>query len=117
VGGRPFYGRWPARTPAEGKPKTLALPGEGTKASLLYFDRARRAGLKELVLVEGLIDAALLQAKGDAGVVACMGSQFSASQLETLDHYGVRSITICLDPDGAGEKGTLACIKGLMERE
>jgi DNA primase len=110
-----FYGRWPAKTVPDDKAdkKTQALPGEGTKASPLYIDRDRRAGLKDLVLVEGLIDAALLQAKGEAGVIACMGSQFSALQLETLDHYGVRSVTICLDPDGAGEKGTLACIKGL----
>jgi DNA primase len=111
-----LYGRWPAKTPPSGKPKTLALPGEGTKASPLYFDRARRAGLKDLVLVEGLIDAALLQANGEAGVIACMGSQFSASQLETLDRYGVRSVTICLDPDGAGETGTLACIHGLYDK-
>lgn len=108
-----LYGRWPSSPTRDDKPKLLALPGEGTKASPLYFDRARRAGLKDLVLVEGLIDAAILQVKGEAGVIACMGSQFSASQLETLDRYGVRSVTICLDPDGAGETGTLACIRGL----
>jgi DNA primase len=112
-----LYGRWPAETPPEGKPKTQALPGEGTKASPLYFDRARRAGLKDLVLVEGLIDAALLQVKGEAGVIACMGSQFSGSQLETLDRYGVHAVTICLDPDGAGEEGTLKCINGLYGKE
>jgi hypothetical protein len=38
------YGRWPAKTVPddEADKKTLALPGEGTKASPLYFDRARR---------------------------------------------------------------------------
>jgi DNA primase len=113
-----LYGRWPGKTVPDDKAdkKTLALPGEGTKASPLYFDRARQAGLRDLVLVEGLIDAALLQAKGEAGVIACMSAQFSVSQLETLGRYGVRSITICLDPDSAGEKGTLACIKGLYEK-
>ena len=112
-----LYGRWPAKDAAGGQAEDAGASREGTKASPLYFDRARQAGLKDLVLVEGLIDAALLQARGEAGVIACMGAQFSASQLETLARYGVRSVTICLDPDGAGETGTLACIKGFMERE
>ena len=110
-----IYGRWPEKTPPKDRPKTLALAGEGSKASPLYFDRARRAGLKDVVLVEGLVDAALLQAKGEAGVIACMGSQLSRSQLQTLKRHGVRAVTICLDPDGAGEKGTLACTEGLYE--
>jgi hypothetical protein len=108
-----IYGRWPEKTPPQHKPKTLALPGEGSKASPLYFDRARRAGLKHVVLVEGLVDAALLQAKGEAGVIACMASQFSRSQLQTLERHGVRAVTTCLDPDGAGDKGTLACAERL----
>ena len=60
--------------------------------------------------------AALLQADGEANVIACLETQLSASQLETLERNGVRSVTICLHPDGAGEKGTLACIKGLHEK-
>lgn len=107
-----LYGRFPGTPPAT-LPKTMALPGEGTKAAPLYFDRARRAGRKELVLVEGLFDAALLQAKGEVGVVACMGAQLSGTQVETLERYGIRAVTICLDPDGAGETGTLACIRSL----
>jgi DNA primase len=110
-----IYGRWPEKTPPQHKPKTLALPGEGSKASPLYFDRARRAGLKHVVLVEGLVDAALLQAKGEAGVIACMASQFSRSQLQTLGRHGVRAVTTCLDPDGAGKKGTVACIAQLYK--
>jgi DNA primase len=42
-----------------------------------------------------------------------MGSQCSRSQLQTLERHGVRAVTICLDPDGAGKKGTLACAEGL----
>jgi DNA primase catalytic core len=111
-----LYGRWPAKAAPTSNPKTLSLPGQGSKASPLYFDRARRAGHKDLILVEGLVDAALLQAKGESNVVACMGASFSGSQLETLDRYDVRSVTICLDPDGAGETGTLACIRALYEK-
>ena len=107
-----IYGRWPEKTPPTDKPKTLALPGEGSKASPLYFDRANRAGLKDLTLVEGLVDAALLQAKGEVGVVACMSSQFSRSQLETLMGAARGTYTpdmvLLLNPLSDKELGTLA---------
>ena len=77
--GRPLtiYGRYQVKTPPDGKPKTLALRGEGTKQSPLYLDRALKAGHKELVLVEGVLDAALLQSQGDTRVCAYVGASCS----------------------------------------
>jgi len=109
-----LYGRWPGKPP-EGLPKTIALPGEGTKASPLYFDRTRQAHHKDLILVEGVLDAAVLQEKGDSRVMACVAAQLSGLQVETLTRHRVASVTICLDPDGGGERGTLSCIKSLHE--
>jgi DNA primase len=113
--GRPLtlYGRWHTQTPPEGKPKTIALPGEGTKGSPLYFDRARAAGHRDLVLVEGVFDAALLQVRGDTRVVASVAAQLSGLQLETLIHHRIRRVFICGDPDGGGDRGTLANIAAL----
>lgn len=108
-----IYGRWHEKTPPEGRPKTIALPGEGTKRSPLYFDRARAAGHKDLVLVEGVNDAALLQVRGDTRVVAAVAAQLSGLQLETLKRYRVHSVFVCGDPDGGGDQGTLANIKAL----
>jgi DNA primase len=113
--GRPLtlYGRWHTQTPPEGKPKTIALPGEGTKGSPLYFDRARVAGHRDLVLVEGVFDAALLQVRGDTRVVASVAAQLSGLQLETLRHHQIKRAFICGDPDGGGDRGTLANIAAL----
>ena len=114
--------KWEALTPENQKktpweepriPKTEALSGEGSKASPLYFDRARAAGLKELVLVEGVFDAALLQARGDCRVVASVGSAVSDLQVETLVREKVRTVFICGDPDGGGDAGNLRNVKKL----
>jgi DNA primase len=109
-----LYGRWPGKPP-EGRPKTIALPGEGTKASPLYFDRTRQAHQKDLILVEGVLDAAILQDIGDSRVMACVGAQLTGLQVGTLSRYRVSSVTICLDPDGGGERGTISCIESLQD--
>ena len=113
--GRPLtlYGRWKEKTPPEGRPKTIALPGEGSKRSPLYFDRARALSVREVVLVEGVFDAALLQARGDARVVASVAAQASHEQVETLARNRVKAVYICGDPDGGGDKGTLSNIVNL----
>jgi Protein of unknown function (DUF3987)/Toprim-like len=108
-----LYARWPGATPPSGWTKTLALPGEGTKSSPLYFDRARRAGHRDLVLVEGVLDAALAQAHGDTRVVACAAAQLSGGQVDTLVRHRVRLVRLCLDPDDGGDRGTRACVESL----
>ena len=106
--GRPLtiYGRYFRQHPPEGKPKTIAAPGEKTKQSPLYFDRALKAGHKEIILVEGVLDAVLLQAKGDTRVCAYVAASCSGDQIETLKRRGITKVTLCGDPDHGGERGT-----------
>jgi DNA primase catalytic core len=113
--GRPLtlYGRWPSKTLPADRPKTIALPGDDSKRSPLYFDRTRQAGHAEVVLVEGVLDAALLQALGDTRVIACVSAQLSRLQVHTLVRHKVRAVTTCLDPDQGGERGVVSCIKSL----
>ncbi|MEZ6189395.1 MAG: toprim domain-containing protein, partial [Planctomycetota bacterium] len=113
--GRPLtlYFRWPGSELPQGLPKTQALPGAGTKSSPLYYDRAKHAGHSDLVLVEGVFDAAVLQARGETQVVACVAAQLSKAQVETLERNRVDSVTLVLDPDPGGEAGTRSCLKSL----
>lgn len=101
-----IYGRYSKKVPPEGKPKTIAIKGEGTKASPLYLDRALSCGHKEIILVEGVLDAALPQVRGDTRVCAYVAACCSDQQIETLKRRSIQSVTLCSDPDDGGENGT-----------
>ena len=115
--GRPLtiYGRYFRKHPPEHKPKTIASPGEKTKQSPLYFDRALKAGHKEIILVEGVLDAVLLQAKSDTRVCAYVAASCSGDQIEILKRRGITKVTLCGDPDHGGERGTNSNLLRLTE--
>jgi phage/plasmid-associated DNA primase len=85
-----------------------------TKESPLYFDKAIAAGHKEVVVVEGVTDAAVAQALGDTRVIACVAASLSFEQVQSLRRSGIERVIICLDPDSAGDKGIESCIKSLL---
>lgn len=115
--GQPFtaVACWPEKPVPEGKAGKLNLSGEGTRRAPLYLDRAQKAGRRDLVAVEGVFDAALLQARGETNVISPGGVQFTAEQLETLARRRVRSVTICWDPDTGGEAGTPRAVDALTK--
>ena len=116
-----LYFKWTAQTPPEGKPKTTALPNpkidgkEVLESKHVPYCFDRTGGEKNLVLVEGVTDAALAQVRGDRRVIACVAAQLSKGQVETLKRHRVESITIALDSDEAGDTGITSCVNSLEE--
>ena len=106
-----LYGRWPSKTIPDGKPKTYALPGQSSKRSPLFLDRALRAGHMTVVLVEGDLDAMVLRSLGASDVCAYLGATPSREQLETLRRRAIEAAMICPDPDAAGDAGVLSFLK------
>lgn len=110
-----IYGRWHTAEPPDERPRTLVLPGEETTRSPLYFDRARQEGCEDVVMVDEVLPAALLQAYGDHRVVACGAEQVSRLQVETLARHQVRSVTLCLATDAAEGESTTTCLRALTD--
>jgi hypothetical protein len=116
-----LYFKWTSKTPPDGRPKTIALMNPkmngvdvlSSKYVPYCFDRAKEQ--KNLVLVESVTDAALAQVRGDKRVFACVAAQLSEGQVKTLKRHGVKSVTICLDPDSAGDRGIESCCRQLSE--
>jgi DNA primase catalytic core len=115
-----LYGRWPGPPPGK-QPKTKSLKNPGTegeqwlktKASPLFLDRAIAAKHDNVIVVEGIFDAAMLQASGDDRAIAWVAANVSAEQVQTLKRCRIKAVAFCLDPDGAGDKGTLRGISTL----
>jgi DNA primase catalytic core len=81
----------------------------GLHKNLPYnFSRAKMAieRTKQVIIVEGFMDAAHTFAKGFENVVAILGSRLLSDQLRNLVSAGASQILMCLDRDKDGEEGT-----------
>ena len=87
-----------------------------TKADLLFNLRALK-GKKDLVIVEGLLDALLCSAKGIENVVALGSKTLNKAQLETAAKYGAQKITLCLDNEEQTIPNILNAIKLIQEEK
>ena len=106
---------WSVRSISGAEPKYKYSQGIETGSELHNLDQAR--GLKNLVIVEAPIDALISTAKGLTGVVACYRDKPTAKQLDDIKALGVTTVTLALDNDEAGQKGTKDTLYALAERD
>lgn len=95
----------------EDNPKYLNSPQTilFDKSQLLYgMDRARKAirSQDQVVIVEGYMDVIVPHQAGYENLVSPMGTALTEHHLRQLKRY-TRRMVLALDPDAAGQKGTL----------
>ena len=94
----------------DNQPKYLNSPQTPLfeKNSVLYaLDMARDAikHEKQVVIVEGYVDAVIAHQHGTKQTVACIGSAITEKHIQQLKKL-TRQVTLALDPDAAGESAT-----------
>lgn len=91
------------------------LYSKGLDKSSLIFNLKALRGAKDLVFVEGLLDALHAQALGVENVVALGGTSLNVNQVKIAQRSGAEKITLCLDNDNAGIKATRRVIETIRE--
>src|SRR5438270_12802753 len=98
------------RALGDGQPKYLNSPQTPLfeKNSVLYaLDMARDAikQAKQVVIVEGYVDAVIAHQFGTKKTVACIGSAITEKHIQQLKKL-TKQVTLALDPDAAGSAAT-----------
>lgn len=97
------------RVTDDSKPKYINSPENivYSKGKHLFgLNVAKRGELKNIIIVEGYMDAISLYQRGITNVVASLGTALTEAQGRLLRRYSER-VTIGYDSDGAGQAATL----------
>jgi len=87
------------------------------KKSELLFNLRGLVGDKDLIVVEGLFDALTPSSKGIDNVVALGSTSLNDNQIDLAIKHGAKTITLCLDNNEAGTKGTKSAIESLKDKD
>ena len=104
------------RTVTGAEPKYLNTAGMDRKAGL--FNLSPLKGTKDLVVVEGYLDALHATVKGLENVVAVGAANLGPEHVQDAIAKGARAVTLCFDADQGGSKGTdqaLEVLKGFPQ--
>lgn len=118
--GKPLtlYGRYYQKKPENpNTPKTLALPGKGTKKVPFLFHIVKQNNHREVVSVEGLFDAIALYQEGMTNVCSPIAASFSNQQIDCLVRNRIERVTHLGDPDGGGDGGTKSNLERLTKKK
>lgn len=96
-------------------PKYLNSPGLDKKGG--FFNLTGLRGDKDLVIVEGELDALHSTAKGIDNVVALGGSDLHREQVENAKIRGARSLVLCFDREPGAEDKVLKALEILRDEE
>ena len=99
------------------KPKYINSPDSlvYNKQNHLYaMNFARKEQAKQLIVVEGYMDAIAMHSAGFKNTVAALGTSFTDSQLKLCARFA-EEVVFFFDADAAGQKAALRAIKMMMD--
>lgn len=95
------------------EPKYLYSTGLKKGELLLNLQAVR--GDRDLILVEGQLDALIAGARGVENIASIGGADITEGQIELCKKYGAQKITLFMDNDKAGREATLRNIDKLQK--
>ena len=105
------------RALGEEKPKYVNSPDSlvYSKQNHLYaMNFAKKEQSKQLIVVEGYMDAIAMHSAGFKNTVAALGTSFTDSQLKLCARFA-EEVVFFFDADAAGQKAALRAIKMMMD--
>lgn len=100
------------RTVIGAEPKYLV--STGLKRGEAFFNISSLKGDKDLVVVEGYLDALIAEVRGLDNIVALGGAKITSEQVRDAKRRGAKSFTLCLDTDEAGKEGIIQSIRTIL---
>lgn len=94
--------------------KSKYMYSTGLVRSETFYNIKAAKNDKDIVIVEGCLDALICDVRGIENVVALGGANLSSQQIEDAIKRGAKKFTLCLDKDTAGENGTLKAIEVIL---
>ena len=105
------------RTLGDEKPKYINSPDSlvyNKQNNLYAMDLARKEQSKQLVVVEGYMDALAMYSAGLKNTVAVLGTTFTEGQLK-LCSKNAEEVVVVFDSDSAGQRAVLRSIKMMTD--
>ena len=95
--------------------KNKYINSTGLVRSETFFNIKPLKGDKDLIIVEGYLDALICKAKGIDNVVGLGGVNLTSEQIRHSIKKGAEKFTLFLDTDKAGEEATIRAIDTLLK--
>jgi DNA primase catalytic core len=94
--------------------KMKYLNSTGLTRGESFFNISSLKGDKDLIVVEGYLDALICETRGIDNVVGLGGNKVTSEQIKDAIRRGAKKITLCLDADKGGREGISQAIKVIL---
>lgn len=97
--------------------KMKYLNSTGLSRGESFFNISSLKGDKDLIVVEGYLDALICEARGIDNVVGLGSNKVTSEQIKDAIRRGAKKITLCLDGDNGGKEGLIQAIQVILSEE